>query len=261
MGDAAANLVWRGALAYLAIFYTDTLGITAAAAAALLLVVRLLDGVTDIIMGMIADRTKSRHGKFRPWVLWSAPDLGLLMILAFTAPNVSTEMKLVWAYFTYIGVTLAYTVNNVPYSALMGVMTPSHEERSVLCGYRFAGASAGGVVAMGCTPQLVAFFGQGNDAQGYHYTMYLFAALPIALCAITFFTTRERVQSTASQAPFGKELKDLSLHLPLIIAPLLVIALFFFSATQSPDAEIQLNRSEEHTSELQSRGHLVCRLL
>src|SRR5690625_3631625 len=95
MGDAAANLVWRGALAYLAIFYTDTLRITAAAAAALLLVVRLLDGVTDIIMGMIADRTKSRHGKFRPWVLWSAPVLGLFMILAFTAPNVSTEMKLV----------------------------------------------------------------------------------------------------------------------------------------------------------------------
>ena len=241
MGDAAANLVWRGALAYLAIFYTDTLGITAAAAAALLLVVRLLDGVTDIIMGMIADRTKSRHGKFRPWVLWSAPVLGLFMILAFTAPNVSTEMKLVWAYFTYIGLTLAYTVNNVPYSALMGVMTPSHEERSVLSGYRFAGSFAGGVLVMGFTPQLVAFFGQGNDAQGYQYTMFLFATLLIALCAITFFTTRERVQSTASQAPFGKELKDLSLNLPLIIAPLLAIALFFFSATQSPDAEIQLN--------------------
>lgn len=241
MGDAAANLVWRGALAYLAIFYTDTLGITAAAAAALLLVVRLLDGVTDIIMGMVADRTNSRHGKFRPWVLWSAPFLGLFIVLAFTAPDISTEMKLVWAYFTYIGLTLAYTVNNVPYSALMGVMTPSHEERSVLSGYRFAGAFAGGALVMGFTPQLVEFFGQGDDAQGYQYTMYVFATLLIVLCTITFFTTRERVQSTASQAPFLQELKDLSLNLPLIIAPLLAIALFFYSATQSPDAELRLN--------------------
>ncbi|MDQ2076054.1 MFS transporter [Marinimicrobium sp. ABcell2] len=241
MGDAAANLVWRGALAYLAIFYTDTLGISAAAAAALLLVVRLSDGVTDIIMGMVADRTKSRHGKFRPWVLWSAPVLALFMILAFTAPDVSTEMKLVWAYFTYIGLTLAYTVNNVPYSALMGVMTPSHEERSVLSGYRFAGAFAGGVLVMGFTPQLVAFFGQGDTAQGYQYTMYIFATLLVALCMITFFTTRERVQSTASQAPFSQELKDLSKNLPLIIVPLLAIAVFFYSATQSPTAEIRLN--------------------
>jgi len=241
MGDAAANLVWRGALAYLAIFYTDTLGISAAAAAILLLVVRLLDGATDIVMGMIADRTQSRHGKFRPWVLWSAPVLGLFMILAFTAPNLSTEMKLVWAYFTYIGLTLAYTVNNVPYSALMGVMTPSHEERSVLSGYRFAGAFAGGVLVMGFTPQLVEFFGQGDTSKGYQYTMVVFAALLVALCLITFFTTRERVQSVASQAPFGKELKDLSINLPLIVAPLLAIGLFFFSATQSPDDVIQLN--------------------
>src|SRR5690625_7283000 len=113
------------------------------------------------------------------------------MILSFTAPNGSTEMKLAWAYFTYIGLTLAYTVNNVPYSALMGVMTPSHEERSVLSGYRFAGAFAGGVLVMGFTPQLVAFFGQGNDAQGYQYTMYLFASLNINLSALTFITARE----------------------------------------------------------------------
>ncbi|WP_198411319.1 MFS transporter [Marinimicrobium alkaliphilum] len=228
MGDAAANLVWRGALAYLAVFYTDTLGISAAAAAALLLVVRLSDGVTDIVMGMVADRTKSRHGKFRPWILWSAPVLGLFMILAFTAPNVSTEMKLVWAYFTYIGLTLAYTVNNVPYSALMGVMTPSHAERSVLSGYRFAGAFLGGVLVMGFTPDMVQYFGQGDDARGYQYTMYVFAALLIGLCMITFFSTRERVQSLASQGSLRKELKDLAFNLPFIIVPLLSVSLFFY---------------------------------
>lgn len=228
MGDAAANLVWRGALAYLAVFYTDTLGISAAAAAILILIVRISDGMTDIVMGMIADRTKSRHGKFRPWVLWSAPVLGLFMILAFVTPDVSVEMKLVWAYFTYIGLTLAYTVNNVPYSALMGVMTHSHEERSVLSGYRFAGAFLGGVLVMGFTPDLVAYFGQGDDAKGYQQTMYVFAALLVLLCMITFFSTKERVHSVARQGAFSQELKDLMWNLPFIVVPLLSISLFFY---------------------------------
>lgn len=241
MGDAAANLVWRGALAYLAIFYTDVLGISAAAAALLLLVVRLSDGMTDIIMGMVADRTKSRHGRFRPWILWSAPILALFMVLAFTAPDISPGMKLAWAYFTYIGLTLAYTVNNVPYSALMGVMTPSHNERSVLSGYRFAGAFLGGVLVMGFTPQLVEFFGQGNNAKGYQYTMYVFAALLVALCLVTFFTTKERVESVGHEAPLGQELKDLCYNLPLMIVPLLAISVFFYSLSQGPDATYQLN--------------------
>jgi Na+/melibiose symporter-like transporter len=113
-GDAAANLVWRGALAFLAVFYTDTFGLDALAVGALLLVVRLSDGVTDIIMGMIADRTESRWGKFRPWVLFSAPALGVFMVLTFTTPDLSPTLKLVWAYLSYIGLTLAYTMNNVP---------------------------------------------------------------------------------------------------------------------------------------------------
>jgi len=193
MGDAAANLVWRGALAYLAVFYTDTFGLTAAAAAMLFLVVRLSDGVTDIIMGMIADRTTTRWGKFRPWILWSTPLLALFMVLSFTTPDLSYTGKLVYAYITYIGLTLAYTVNNVPYSALMGVMTPSDTERTSLSGFRFAGAFAGGLLVMGFLPDLVAYFGAGNDAQGYQYTMYLFAVILILLMVTTFATTKERV--------------------------------------------------------------------
>jgi GPH family glycoside/pentoside/hexuronide:cation symporter len=228
MGDAAANLVWRGALAYLAVFYTDTLGISAAAAAILLLVVRISDGITDIIMGMIADRTTTRHGKFRPWIIWSAPVLGLFMVLAFTAPDVSPAMKLLWAYFTYIGLTLAYTVNNVPYSALMGVMTPSHTQRTILSGYRFAGAFCGGVMVMSFTPDLVAYFGQGNDAIGYQQTMYIFAGILILLLCVTFFTTKERVQPPTPSGSLKKELGDLMINLPFIIIPLLAITLFFY---------------------------------
>jgi len=229
MGDAAANLVWRGALAYLAVFYTDTFGIAASAAALLILLVRLSDGITDIIMGMIADRTNTRWGKFRPWILWSAPVMGLFMVLCFTTPNFSPMMKLVWAYATYIGLTLAYTVNNVPYSALMGVMTSSHEERSVLSGYRFAGAFLGGALVMGFTPDLVKILGGGNDQLGYQYTFYLFAVLLVILCVITVFTTQERIKPVVSNAaPLKKELGDLLLNLPAIIIPLLSVTLFFY---------------------------------
>lgn len=228
-GDAAANLVWRGALAYLAVFYTDTFGLTAAAAALLFLVVRLSDGVTDIVMGMIADRTNTRWGKFRPWVLWSAPVLGLFMVLVFTTPNLSDSGKLVYAYVTYIGLTLAYTINNVPYSALMGVMTTSDTERTSLSGFRFAGAFIGGLFVMGFLPELVAYFGMGDDALGYQYTMYLFAGLLIALLVITFATTEERIKPEIDENSCLKtELKDLTKNLPFIILPLLAMTLFFY---------------------------------
>ena len=228
-GDAAANLVWRGALAYLAVFYTDTFGLTAAAAAMLFLVVRLSDGVTDIIMGMIADRTNTRWGKFRPWILWSTPFLALFMVLCFTTPDLSDSNKLIYAYVTYIGLTLAYTVNNVPYSALMGVMTASDTERTSLSGFRFAGAFAGGLLVMGFLPDLVAYFGNGNDAMGYQYSMYMFAGILIALMVITFATTKERVTTVVDESSNLKtELFDLSKNLPFIILPLLAMSLFFY---------------------------------
>lgn len=229
MGDAAANLVWRGALAYLAVFYTDTFGLTAAAAAILFLVVRLSDGVTDIIMGMVADRTHTRWGKFRPWILWSTPALGLFMVLCFTTPDLSYQGKLIYAYVTYIGLTLAYTINNVPYSALMGVMTSSDSERTRLSSFRFAGAFAGGLLVMGFLPDLVAYFGQGNDAQGYQYAMYLFAGLLVLLMVITFISTKERVTPAINNNESLKDnVIDLTKNLPFIILPLLAMTLFFY---------------------------------
>lgn len=229
MGDAGANLVWRGALAYLAVFYTDTFGISAAAAAMLFLVVRLSDGVTDIIMGMIADRTNTRFGKFRPWILYSAPFLGLFMVLCFTTPDLPMTYKLIYAYVTYIGLTLAYTVSNVPYSALMGVMTPDDTERTKLSGFRFAGAFGGGLLVMGFLPDLVAYFGSGDNAKGYQYTMYLFASLLIILMIITFISTKERViPHSANEGNLKSELLDLTKNLPFIVLPLLATTLFFF---------------------------------
>jgi len=229
LGDAAANLVWRGALAFLAVFYTDTFGIPALAVGVLLLIVRLSDGITDIIMGMIADRTTSRWGKFRPWVLFSAPVLGAFMVLTFTTPGFGPTEKLIWAYVTYIGLTLAYTANNVPYSALMGVMTPSNVERTNLSAWRFAGAFSGGFLVMVGTPLLVARLGAGNDQLGYRNTMYLFAAILVVMLVITFASTKERV--VAIQARSGnlkKDLGDLTKNLPYLLIPLTAISLFFY---------------------------------
>jgi GPH family glycoside/pentoside/hexuronide:cation symporter len=229
LGDAAANLVWRGALAFLAVFYTDTFGIPALAVGVLLLIVRLSDGITDIIMGMIADRTTSRWGKFRPWVLYSAPVLGAFMVLTFTTPGFGPTAKLIWAYVTYIGLTLAYTANNVPYSALMGVMTPSNVERTNLSAWRFAGAFSGGFLVMVGTPLLVARLGAGNDQLGYRYTMYLFAAILVVMLVITFASTKERVVPVqAKSSNLKKDLFDLTKNLPYLLIPLIAISLFFY---------------------------------
>jgi Na+/melibiose symporter-like transporter len=229
LGDAAANLVWRGALAFLAVFYTDTFGIPALAVGVLLLIVRLSDGITDILMGMIADRTTSRWGKFRPWVLFSAPALGIFMVLTFTTPDLGGTGKLIWAYATYIGLTLAYTANNVPYSALMGVMTPSTAERTDLSSWRFAGAFLGGFLVMVGTPLLVARFGGGDDAMGYQYTMYLFAAALVIMLTITFVSTKERVVPTADRSgDLRKDLLELARNVPYLLVPLTAISLFFY---------------------------------
>jgi len=228
MGDAAANLVWRGALAFIAVFYTDTFGISALSVSVLLLAVRLQDGLTDIIMGMIADRTTSRWGKFRPWVLASAPLLGLTMVLTFTTPELGAAGKLIWAYVTYIALTLAYTANNVPYSALMGVMTPSTTERTSLSSWRFAGAFFGGFLVMVGTPLLVARLGGGDDARGYQYTMYIFAVLLVVMLTITFATTKERVTPPQESGNLRQGLLDLARNLPYLLVPLAAISLFFY---------------------------------
>lgn len=229
MGDAAANLVWRGVLAYIAVFYTDTFGIAAASAALLFLVVRLSDGVTDIIMGMIADRTNTKMGRFRPWILWSSPILGLFMVLSFTTPDLSPEAKLVFAYFTYIGLTLAYTMNNVPYSALMGVMTADDKERTSLSGFRFAGAFLGGLFVMGFLPYFVSVLGQGDQAKGYQYAMFGYALLLVAMMLVTVVTTKERVQPVhSSNVSLGQELWSLAKQLPFIVVPLGVLSAFFY---------------------------------
>lgn len=226
LGDTAANIAWRSLTTFLLVFYTDVFGITAAAAGVLLLVARITDGGLDVVVGMLADRTNSKYGKFRPWIFWTAIPLGIFMALTFTTPNFGYTGKLVYAYFTYILMMFIYTANNIPYSALMGVMTISHKERTSLSSFRFAGAYFGGIITQGFLIYLVMFLGNGNKNLGYQYAMYLFAVLLVMFLLITYFTTRERVIPTKDQQTnIGRDLKDLLTNRPWLI--LLVIGFLF----------------------------------
>lgn len=159
LGDGAANIAWRGVATFLFVFYTDVFGIDPVAVGILMLVARSSDGISDILMGVVGDRTKSKYGQFRPWVLWTAIPLGAILAMLFSAPELSSTGKIVYAYFTYILFTLIYTANNIPYGALMAVMTGDDKERTSIGSYRMVGAFAGGMLVQGALLFLVAYFG------------------------------------------------------------------------------------------------------
>ncbi|MDA3879690.1 MAG: MFS transporter [Prolixibacteraceae bacterium] len=162
LGDGAANIAWRGVATFLFVFYTDVFGINPAAVGLLMLIARSSDGISDIVMGIIGDRTNTRWGKFRPWILWTAIPLAGMLSLLFTSPDLSQTGKIVYAYTTYIIFTLVYTANNIPYGALMAVMTGNDKERTSIGSYRMVGAFAGGMLVQGALLVLVAYFGNIN---------------------------------------------------------------------------------------------------
>lgn len=162
LGDGAANIAWRGVATFLFIFYTDVFGINPAAVGLLMLIARFGDGIIDVLMGIICDRTNSKYGKFRPWILWTAIPLGVTLSLLFTSPDLGQSGKIIYAYTTYFLFFIIYTANNIPYGALMAVMTADDKERTSLGSYRMIGAFTGGMVVQGALLFLVANFGNIN---------------------------------------------------------------------------------------------------
>lgn len=199
LGDAAANFIFQSVMMFLMIFYTDVLGISGIAAGWIFLATRLWDAFNDPMMGAIADRTNTRWGKFRPWVLVSAVPFGVIGVLMFTAPNLSTTGKIIYAFITYNAMMMIYTVNNVPYCALTGVLTGDSVERTGVAQYRFIFAMLATLVVQSFAPGMVKYFGQGNDARGFQLTMAIFCTLAIIFFFVTFFTTKERVKPDPKQ--------------------------------------------------------------
>jgi glycoside/pentoside/hexuronide:cation symporter, GPH family len=227
IGDAAANFIFQTMIIFQLAFYTDTFGITAAAAGTLFLVVRVFDAAFDPLMGVIADRTNTRWGKFRPWILWTAVPFGIMGFLAFTTPDLSPSGKLAYAYVTYILLMMVYSANNLPYSALSGVMTGDVVQRTSLSSYRMVAAMASQLVIQGLALPMVAHFGGGNDARGYKITMGIFSALAVVFFLITFATTRERVLPDPSQkSSIRQDFGDLVRNGPWKVMFALTIILF-----------------------------------
>lgn len=209
LGDTASNFFFATFNIFLLYYYTDIFGLSAAAVGTMFLVTKILDAVSDPVMGLIADRTDTRMGKFRPYLLWAAVPYGICGYAMFANPDFGETGKLIYAYVTYSLMMLAYTAINVPYSALMGVISPSSLERTKVASYRFFCAfAAGWLVGTFVTP-LKNILGGGDEALGFQVTMLIFAVVSVALFWTTFATTKERVTPVQTKSDVRLDLKAL----------------------------------------------------
>lgn len=209
-GDGSANLIFQTMMMFQLFFYTDVFGIKATTAGVILLLARVIDAFVDPVVGIISDRTNTRWGKYRPWVLWTIIPMGVFFVLAFTTPDWSERAKIIYAGVTYTLLMSMYSFNNTPYSSLGGVMTSDIKQRTSINSIRFVTASIATFVVQGLTLPLVAKFGDGNDQKGWLVTISIFAAVGAVLLLLTFFTTRERIEPPIDQQNSVKQdLKDI----------------------------------------------------
>ncbi len=193
LGDFGSNVVFQTVIILLPSFYTDVFGLAPAAMGLMFLVVRLLDTVTDPIMGVIADSTNTRWGKFRPYLLWFSVPFAIVFVLTYWTPDLAGNQKLLYAYVTYAVLMLLYTVVNIPYCALGGVITADSQERVSANSYRFFLATSAGVLITSFGPRLITYFGQGNAKIGYPWAMAVFGVLAVFAFIGCFALTKERV--------------------------------------------------------------------
>jgi GPH family glycoside/pentoside/hexuronide:cation symporter len=234
LGDTASHFVWDMVGFWILIFYTDTFGISASAAATIMALARFWDMVSDPIMGIIADRTKTKWGKFRPYILWMALPYSILAILTFTTPNFGNTGKIFYAAATYILLMSVFTAINLPYSSLGAVMTSDSYERAGLNSYRFIFAFVGMLIVTGTTRTMAGFLGDGDLAKGYQYTLIIYSVISFILFMITFKTTKERVHPPKEQKNMLKEdLKNLFKNKPWVILFFVGIISFIMFALQN----------------------------
>lgn len=204
-GDVATNFFFKFFQFFLFYYYTDSVGLSAGVVGTVFLVSRLLDMITDPAMGAIADRTKSKWGSYRPYMLFMAIPYGICGYIMFLNPDFSEQGKTVYVFVTYSLMMLAFTAINIPYASLSGVMTPSTYERTSLSGYRFVGAFSGGLLLTILIRPLVSFLGAENEAEGFRLTMALFAIISVILFWCTFLFCKERVKPSLQQTPTLKK--------------------------------------------------------
>ncbi|MDB4292937.1 MFS transporter [Maribacter sp.] len=228
LGDLAANLVFQTLMTYLAYFYTDIYGLKANDASAIMLTVGLIAAFGfNPIIGALADRTRSKWGKFRPWIIWTAIPLGVVALLAFSTPDFEYKGKVIYAVITYTFLLMLYAANNLPYSALSGVITGDMSERNSLSSYRFVAVMFAQFFVQVFMLPIIESAGGGDKAVGIEIVMTWLAIIGTIMLLITFFTTKERIVPTPEQKSSLKEdLGDLFKNKPWVII-LIVTTLIF----------------------------------
>lgn len=234
LGDLAANFVFQFMITLQVTFYVDVFGLSAAHAATMFFVIGIVVAFVNPIMGIIADRTITRWGKFRPWLIWTALPFGIIGVLTFTTPGISPEAKVIYAWVTYSLLRVIYTVNNVPYASLMAVMTDDPDERNSISQYRQIAANSAGFIVASLVVPLINVFAGGSksptdQARGFEYTMGLLMLVAMIMFVISFLTTKERIQPNPKQvSSLKQDMADLISNKPWAI--LFLTTLFYFAA-------------------------------
>ncbi len=236
VADLGFNFYWANIATFLTFFYTDIFGITAAAAGTMLATIKLVNAFTDPLIGAAADRTRTRFGKFRPYLIWMALPLAAAGVLTYTTPNLEGNGKLIWAYGTYLFMMVCYTGINIPYNALSGVMSDDPQERSTINGLRFIFAFTGSTLVTAYTPDLVKWLAPGNPRLGWQLTMVFWGLAASAIFLVTFFNTRERITPPPTQQTnLGQDIGDLGRNGPWLalffLAPIIMMTITLRSST------------------------------
>ena len=239
LGDLSANLVFQTLITYLAYFYTDIYGLEADDATAIIFFVGTAAAIGfNPIVGALADRTNSKWGKFRPWILWTAIPLGVTSVLAFTTPDFSYNGKVIYAVITYTLLLLLYAGSNLPYSALSGVITGDMKERNSISAYRFVAVMFAQFFVQVFMLPIIMYAGDGDKAMGIEITMSWLAVVGTILLLITFITTKERIVPTQEQSSsLLEDIKDLIKNIPWVIM-LTVTTLLFITLSMKGGAYV-----------------------
>ena len=250
LGDLAANLVFQTLITYLAYFYTDIYGLKSNDASIIMLAVGLTAAfVFNPIIGVLADRTHSKWGKFRPWILFTAIPLGVVALLAFSTPNFTYKGKLLYAVATYSLVLMLYASSNLPYSALSGVITGDMGERNSISSYRFVAVMFAQFFVQVFMLPIIIYAGHGDKAAGIETTMTWMAIVGTIMLLITFLSTRERIVPTAEQKSSIKEdLSDLLKNKPWLIMLSLTILVFITLAMKGGSYVYYFNNYVDKTA-------------
>lgn len=199
-GDAGGTIVTGLISNFLTFFYTDVFGLTPAIVGTLFLVLRVIDAISDPVIGILADRSRSSRGQFRPFILWTAVPLGLILFLTFSVPDIGMGWKILYAVVTYLGLSLLYSLNNVPYCALITKLTTNPQELISCQSYRFVLCGIAGFAVSVGLPVMVSFFGSGDQAKGYQLGVAVLAGAAVVMFLVCYGGVKERVNTLSAHA-------------------------------------------------------------